>query len=169
MNTPTLVAAGLLTGALLPLQLAFNGQLGQVTKNPYSAGLVIFVVGTIAFAAILMITRPALPSVADLAAAPKTVATSAPVAAPAPVADAQGAYLRDVRGVQVDLLHWLDGAPMSAPGGPLTAANRTGAFAALGREMARLHTVSDAWTPPAGFTRPAWDRRGLLGEISWHP
>ena len=73
MNTPTLVAAGLLTGALLPLQLAFNGQLGQVTKNPYSAGLVIFVVGTIAFAAILMITRPALPSVADLAAAPKTV------------------------------------------------------------------------------------------------
>lgn len=86
------------------------------------------------------------------------------VAAPAPVADVDGAFLRDVRSLQVDLLHWLDGAPMSAPGGPLAIHDRTGAFAVLGEEMARLHTVSDAWPPPAGFIRPEWDRRGLLGE-----
>ena len=30
--------------------------------------------------------------------------------------------------------------------------------------MAKLHIASDAWTPPADFTRPAWDADGLIGE-----
>jgi Ser/Thr protein kinase RdoA (MazF antagonist) len=29
---------------------------------------------------------------------------------------------------------------------------------------AELHVASDAWTPPASFTRPSWDLDGLLGE-----
>ena len=73
MNQSIFVFAGLLTGALLPLQLAFNGQLGLVTKNVYSAGLIIFLVGSVAFAVILIATRPAWPGVGELAAAPKTV------------------------------------------------------------------------------------------------
>lgn len=73
MNQSLFIFAGLLTGALLPLQLAFNGQLGLVTKNAYSAGLIIFLVGTVAFAVILLATRPALPSAAELIAAPRTV------------------------------------------------------------------------------------------------
>lgn len=73
MSQSVFIFAGLLTGALLPLQLAFNGQLGLVTGNAYSAGLIIFLIGTIAFTAILVLTRPALPGVAELAAAPKTI------------------------------------------------------------------------------------------------
>ncbi len=37
------------------------------------------------------------------------------------------------------------------------------AYRALGGEIARLHDVCDAWTPPADFTRPAWDADGLVG------
>ena len=73
MNQSLLLLAGLMTGALVPLQLVFNGQLGLVTKNAYSAGFIIFLVGALAFAVILLATRPAVPSLTALAAAPKTV------------------------------------------------------------------------------------------------
>lgn len=73
MSQPLLIFAGLLTGALVPLQLAFNGQLGLVTKNAFSAGLVIFVVGALAFAVILAIVRPPMPTLEALSSAPRTV------------------------------------------------------------------------------------------------
>jgi Ser/Thr protein kinase RdoA (MazF antagonist) len=83
---------------------------------------------------------------------------------PAPVRASDGAFLHVIDGVQVDVLTWLNGAPMGQTGQPLGAQDRFGLFHAIGREMARLHKVSDAWTPPQGFTRCAWDRAGLLGE-----
>ncbi len=81
-----------------------------------------------------------------------------------PVAACSGNLLHVVDGVQVDLLTWLPGTPMGATGKPLAVNNRRGVFWALGSEMARLHTISDNWKIPAGFTRCAWDRPGLLGE-----
>ncbi|WP_126974755.1 phosphotransferase enzyme family protein [Frigidibacter oleivorans] len=83
---------------------------------------------------------------------------------PAPVASGAGAYLHIIDGVAVDVLRWLEGQPLGKTGVPLELDDRTGLFRAIGREMARLHEVSDAWTPPGGFTRRRWDRDGLLGD-----
>lgn len=83
---------------------------------------------------------------------------------PAPVAARSGAMLQRVDGVQVDLLTWLPGQTMDSVLTNALPDQRRALFARLGRDMARLHAVSDAWTPPAGFTRAAWDLEGLLGD-----
>lgn len=65
-----------------------------------------------------------------------------------------------------DLLSWLDGEPLGRTGVLFTrpVAETTAHFRELGAALARLHAVSDAWTPPAGFSRHAWDRDGLVGD-----
>jgi bacterial/archaeal transporter family-2 protein len=73
MNNFLLIIFALVAGALVPLQLTFNGQLGGVTKNAFTASLIVFLVGTVALSIILIAMRPQLPALADLAAAPKTV------------------------------------------------------------------------------------------------
>jgi len=73
LNNTVLILAAFLTGALVPLQLAFNGQLGGVTRNAFTASLIVFVTGALVLAVMVAVTRPALPTVSDLAAAPKTV------------------------------------------------------------------------------------------------
>lgn len=73
MNNTVLIIAALLTGALVPLQLAFNGQLGGVTKNAFTASLIVFVTGALVLVVMVAVTRPVLPSMSDVAAAPKTV------------------------------------------------------------------------------------------------
>ena len=73
MNQSVLMAAAFGTGVLVPLQLAFNAQLGQVTKNAYTASLIVFLIGAAVLALVVLATRPALPSPAELAGAPKTV------------------------------------------------------------------------------------------------
>ena len=73
MNQSVFIAAALITGALLPIQLAFNAQLGGVMKNPFTAGLVVFLVGTAALGAIVIALRPAIPPVGEILAAPKTI------------------------------------------------------------------------------------------------
>lgn len=83
---------------------------------------------------------------------------------PAPIAAQDGGFLHRVDGVQVDLLTWLDGVPLGASGVPLEHPDRKGLFAALGRAMARLHEISDAWKNPADFDRWAWDLEGLVGD-----
>ena len=37
-------------------------------------------------------------------------------------------------------------------------------IAAVGRLMARLHTQSETWQPPAAFQRRSWDSEGLFGD-----
>ncbi len=66
----------------------------------------------------------------------------------------------------VDLLSWLPGEPLGKTGSPLGLQGkvRQEVFADIGREMARLHNLADNWHPPSGFSRPAWDRDGLVGE-----
>jgi Ser/Thr protein kinase RdoA (MazF antagonist) len=48
---------------------------------------------------------------------------------------------------------------------PIEGADRRRAvFYQFGATIAQVHGLSDRWTPPAGFTRPAWDCDGLIGE-----
>ena len=83
---------------------------------------------------------------------------------PCPVPALDGALLQTVDGVAVDLLTWLDGMSIGAAGQPLTLEDPVALFGSLGRELARLHTISDEWDPPNGFVRCAWDRDGLVGN-----
>lgn len=83
---------------------------------------------------------------------------------PQPTKTTDGAYLVTVDGVQFDMLTWLPGKQLGAHGTPLDLEQPEQTFHTLGQSMARLHTASDAWTPPADFTRPAWDADGLLGD-----
>ncbi|MEL6415739.1 MAG: DMT family transporter [Pseudomonadota bacterium] len=73
MNQSILIAAAFATGALVPLQLVFNAQLGGVTRNAFTASFIVFAVGLIVLTAIIGITRPSLPGLSELTAAPKTV------------------------------------------------------------------------------------------------
>ncbi|WP_306117471.1 MULTISPECIES: DMT family transporter [unclassified Roseitalea] len=73
MTQWALILAAFATGALVPLQLVFNGQLGGVTRNAFTASLIVFLIGALVLAAMVVITRPTLPSVGTLMAAPKTV------------------------------------------------------------------------------------------------
>ena len=79
---------------------------------------------------------------------------------PQPQPSLSGKMLERVGEQRVDILSWLPGQVFAAADTPETPA----IFAALGREMARLHTACDLWVPPPGFTRCAWDLDGLLGE-----
>ena len=85
------------------------------------------------------------------------------VSVPAPLPSAHGEFLHRVEGVQVDVLHWLDGGmlvnQMAEPG-----TDRAGLFHRLGAAAARLHLASDAWSPPQDFDRPDWNAEGLAGE-----
>jgi len=82
---------------------------------------------------------------------------------PRPVAAKDGSLCLFVDGVVVDMLSWLAGEPMGRDG-EMILAKPESAYHALGQEMARLHEFSDRWRWPSGFTRPAWNIEGLVGE-----
>ena len=86
------------------------------------------------------------------------------ISVPAPVPLPGGGFLACVDGTQVDVLTWLSGATMTEVLVDLEGTRRLQLFSDLGREMARLHTLSDAWKIPPEFTRVHWDRAGLLGD-----
>ena len=93
------------------------------------------------------------------------------VEVPAVVPAATGELLTSVRvdavpeQRQVDLFEWIDGEQLAA------VVERTAdeteladVYRTVGELMARLHNQAVAWTPPARFTRMAWDVDGLTGE-----
>lgn len=86
------------------------------------------------------------------------------LAVPSPRLSLNGHLIEAIGGVHVSALTWLTGTPMGRSGALLSLADRIGTFRALGATMAKLHTISDAWTPPPDFTRHAWDVEGLFGE-----
>lgn len=61
---------------------------------------------------------------------------------------------------------WLPGQPMGRAGTPLpgSLAEQTASHRALGRLLARIHTITDNLTLPADFTLPRWDADGFIGE-----
>ena len=91
-----------------------------------------------------------------------------PSAAGAPFEIVQAAGVPEPR--QVDMLTWMPGIPIGTLEEGLNPAimDVHAVFAGVGRLCARLHNQTEAWTPPAGFTRHAWDREGLVGpEPLW--
>ena len=61
---------GLTAGLGLALQIAMNSQLRKLLQSAWSAALISFLVGTIALCALVLATRPPLPSREMLAAVP---------------------------------------------------------------------------------------------------
>lgn len=114
----------------------------------------------------LRIKRPGYRSSAELESELRWMAAldRAGLLVPRPVPSQRGRLLEEVDGHRVDLLTWLPGETL----GDTLRADRVPdterLFHAVGQHMARLHAASDAWTPPAGFTRVRWDADGLLGE-----
>ena len=71
---------------------------------------------------------------------------------------------------QVDMLTWMPGIPIGTLEEGLNPAIEDvhAVFVGVGRLCARLHNQTEAWALPAGFTRHAWDREGLVGpEPLW--
>lgn len=83
---------------------------------------------------------------------------------PRPRATLDGELCVTVEGIDISMVSWLEGIPLGADGRLARLDDPQAAFRALGECMARLHEVSDRWTPPADFERPAWNIAGLLGE-----
>lgn len=94
---------------------------------------------------------------------------------PKPAAARTGNYLVMLDGAvprKASLLSWLPGTPMGETRKPLAfhGAARTALFQNIGRQMAQMHKLTDAWTLPQGFERPKWDAEGLIGEAPfWGP
>jgi Ser/Thr protein kinase RdoA (MazF antagonist) len=91
------------------------------------------------------------------------------LAVPLPETSQNGALVEYLGTTPVSMLSWMPGAP-SGVTGQLNVADPQKFARALGHCLARLHEISDAWTPPDAFSRPAWDLEGLLGEEPlWGP
>lgn len=90
--------------------------------------------------------------------------TGTSISVPEPLPSLSGNLLHIVEGIQVDVLSWLDGSPLRDLEDTLSLFERRNIFLRLGKDMARMHGLSDNWDQPKGFTRCAWDRNGLLGE-----
>lgn len=85
------------------------------------------------------------------------------ISVPQPLASENGDFLREQNGQQASMLAWMSGTPLGRTGQPLNHPDRKGIFFRLGRQMARMHAVSDNWTPPDWFKRIRWDRNALVG------
>ncbi|MEM7439652.1 MAG: phosphotransferase [Pseudomonadota bacterium] len=83
---------------------------------------------------------------------------------PRPMPSIDDALLESVDGAQFDMLTWLPGVPLGTSDTPLDQPDRLGCFHRMGQTLARLHKISDEWTPPQDFDRPDWGVDGLLGE-----
>ncbi|MCI5095799.1 MAG: phosphotransferase [Rhodobacteraceae bacterium] len=83
---------------------------------------------------------------------------------PRPKADGTGAFIRQLGPIHVSLLDWLPGCPAGKTGQFDNIPDPIAFCEQLGREIARMHDLTDRWELPAGFTRPDWRREGLLGE-----
>ncbi len=83
---------------------------------------------------------------------------------PSPALTVDRECLARINGMQVDVLTWLMGRTLDDALAIRERKDRHSLFHALGREIALLHQVSDAWSPPKSFDRVHWDRDGLLGQ-----
>lgn len=83
---------------------------------------------------------------------------------PVPVTTREGRRTVRVGEQLADLVTWLGGYPLGASGQALELDDPTATFRALGRCLAHLHLLSDAWKAPPDFERPAWDIEGLVGQ-----
>jgi len=73
---------------------------------------------------------------------------------PRPIQGSHGSCIYSVDGIELSLLTWVDGTPLSRL--PLTKE----LYFDLGCVLAQMHALADNWTLPAGFVRPTWDLVG---------
>lgn len=73
MNSITVIYAlwAALAGALIPVMASLNGTLGRTTGAPYHAALVSVALAFATVLTTLLVVRPAMPTMAALASAPK--------------------------------------------------------------------------------------------------
>jgi Ser/Thr protein kinase RdoA (MazF antagonist) len=88
---------------------------------------------------------------------------------PQPIPALDGSLLVELHGAEpqfADLIGWVEGRQIGEGGKPLDrpADEIAAIYHRLGAAMAMMHDITDRWTPPPGFYRPAWDGAGLLGE-----
>lgn len=83
---------------------------------------------------------------------------------PCPIPLPDGPLIAEVSGHHVSVLTWLDGRPIGASGNLDGISDPEQLAFALGQQMTQMHDLTDAWTLPAGFSRPDWRREGLLGD-----
>ena len=72
MSQTVLAILALITGALIPFQLAFNGQLGVALKSTYLGAFFVFLVGLITLFVLVLAIGERWPGPSDLAAVPWT-------------------------------------------------------------------------------------------------
>ena len=89
---------------------------------------------------------------------------AAGISVPRPIAAQSGALVCEVDHTLIDVLTWLPGRPIGAKGVLHKIADPANLVRQLGQTMSKIHSITDGWTPPPDFTRPAWDRAGLLGD-----
>lgn len=95
---------------------------------------------------------------------------TAGMAVPRPIASRDGRLVEVIDGTCVDLLTWLPGHMAGNHGTLEGIGDRCGYMRRLGALLAQMHDISDVWTIPSGFTRPRWDRAGLVGAAPlWGP
>lgn len=82
---------------------------------------------------------------------------------PQPLRLLDGSLLGQIEGRHVSLLTWLEGRPMGKMGRLSADLDAEDFGRRIGAQLARMHELSDAWTPPVGFHRPDWRCAGLLG------
>ncbi|KRB55144.1 serine kinase [Rhizobium sp. Root708] len=91
------------------------------------------------------------------------------IAVPQPIATDSGDFLVQIAGEEsqhADLIGWVAGQQIGETGRPFRHSEREieRIYRSVGVAMAEAHNAADRWTIPAGFTRHAWDKDGLLGE-----
>ncbi|MBL9046039.1 MAG: phosphotransferase [Tabrizicola sp.] len=69
-------------------------------------------------------------------------------------------------GRHASVISWMEGEALGEAGLPFACPLRETVeiYHQLGALLARLHRVTDSLILPEGFTRPSWDREGLVGE-----
>lgn len=88
---------------------------------------------------------------------------------PLPHPSVNGRLIEVIDNTPISVLTWMPGA-QAGKLGDLNIPDRLSFAHTLGRTMARLHDLSDAWQTPSDFSRPHWDLNGLLGQSPlWGP
>jgi Ser/Thr protein kinase RdoA (MazF antagonist) len=69
-------------------------------------------------------------------------------------------------GRMASVVAWVEGEPLGEAGVPLAGgiAGQAGQHHTLGRLLAQVHAATDRLVLPDWFSRPKWDRDGLVGE-----
>jgi Ser/Thr protein kinase RdoA (MazF antagonist) len=82
---------------------------------------------------------------------------------PRPISATDGEDIVDLgNGLVATLISWVDGQPIGSSSRPLTGP--TDLHRDMGRLLGRLHAATQKLDLPDWFTRPSWDRDGLVGE-----